>query len=136
MTQTKRDDREELRMKMFMDERAATHRYGEPCMTEAASSSCAVGSGTSRGLPGPCRGCPTGTTCSCGAWHPVPLPGYCYAGLHPLGRGVPDVGCIRACRDSLECPGGLEAGVCPPEVLEDAAGGAEERSPRNCVNLR
>jgi len=122
--QSQRDDKEERRIRLFLEERAATHRYGEPCMTGAMTSLCGGGD--------PCPGgaCPAGTACRCGVWHPVPLPGFCYGGEHPLGAGAPDVGCIRRCPDVGDCPGGVE-GFCPPHVVAEAP----DRDTRTCANL-
>mmetsp|Transcript_10122 Transcript_10122/g.24122 ORF Transcript_10122/g.24122 Transcript_10122/m.24122 type:complete len:212 (+) Transcript_10122:1468-2103(+) len=99
--QSTRDSLEELRLQRFLSERPGTHRHGEPCMD-----------GAHGGQLG-CGNCPRGTTCAPGVWHPVPLPGFCYGRRHPLGSGVPDVGCVRRCRGGGgECPGGLR-GFCP-----------------------
>jgi uncharacterized membrane protein YgcG len=87
--QTFRDDREGDRLEQYLRDHGDRVRQREPCM-DMVSRTCIVGGarggggggGGGGGDAGGCGGsgvvCPSGATCACGVWHPVPLPGFCY----------------------------------------------------------
>ena len=54
---------------MWLKERHATHKMGEPCLQQESDEEC--------------KNCAPGLVCAKTAWHPVPKPGYCYDEKHP-----------------------------------------------------
>ena len=105
--QSFRDDKEGDRLEMWLKERHATHKMGEPCLQQESDEEC--------------KNCAPGLVCAKNAWHPVPKPGYCYDEKHPEtpanAKGLPRANCARKCGVSDICPGG-KRGFCSKSLVE------------------
>ena len=101
--QQKRDDDVFRGLAALVHAQRKRIRFGEPC-----ASGCHGGRAGPRGTAAGCPNCEIGSTCSCRAWHPVPLPGHCY-------RPDQSLTCFPKCAGPASCPGGVD-GLCPPGV--------------------